>query len=95
MSKEMAQGIVDEITERLMQPEAYRGMGEEFALITTAVDEEGNEGVNTNVRCGPFFLMNAIKSLTICLYEDTPDAVLYLLDTLIKQVETREDEEEV
>ena len=39
MSKEIAQGIIADITERLMQPEAYEGTDSRFLLVTNG--EEG------------------------------------------------------
>lgn len=40
MSKEIAQGIIDDITERLMQPEAYEGMDDQFLLVTNGEERQ-------------------------------------------------------
>lgn len=81
MSKEIAQGIIDNITERLMQPEAYEGMNSRFLLVTN-----GEEGQVFNLSCDSIFLTSAIIGLLDILGDKNPELLPLLMDKIAEDI---------
>lgn len=81
MSKEIAQGIIADITERLMQPEAYEGMNGKFLLVTN-----GEERQVFNLSCDRIFLINAISGLIDALGDKNPELLPLLMDKIAEDI---------
>ena len=81
MSKEIAQGIIDDITERLMQPEAYGEMDGQFLCVTN-----GEERQVFNLSCGPIFLTNAISGLIDVLGDENPELLPLIMDKIADEI---------
>lgn len=81
MSKEIAQGIIADITERLMQPEAYEGMNSRFLLVTN-----GEERQVFNLSCDSIFLINAISGLIDTLGDKNPELLPLLMDKIAEDI---------
>lgn len=81
MSKEIAQGIIDDITERLMQPEAYEGTDSQFLLVTN-----GEERQVFNLSCNSIFLINAISGLIDTLGDKNPELLPLLMDKIAEDI---------
>lgn len=81
MSKEIAQGIIADITERLMQPEAYEGMNSRFLLVTN-----GEECQVFNLSCNSIFLINAISGLIDVLGDKNPELLPLLMDKIAEEI---------
>lgn len=81
MSKENAQVIIDDITERLMQPEAYEGTDSQFLLVTN-----GEERQVLNLSCDSIFLTNAISGLIDILGDKNPELLPLLMDKIAADI---------
>lgn len=86
MSRKLDQGIISEITERLMQPEAYEGVDGQFVLVAEAVNEEGDEDVFINLNYGSIFLTNAIGGLIDTLGDKKPELLPLLMDKIAEEI---------
>lgn len=79
MSKEIARGIIDDVSEWLMRPESYEGLREKFIFACINVENE-KEMMIINAECDEIFILNTIINLINILSERTPELVTVLFN---------------
>lgn len=79
MSKENVQGIINDVTSWLMQPDICDGLGKQFIFIAQNGNKKNGIHAVGNLSCGSILLTNALLLILDRLKKENPELLPFFL----------------